>query len=1403
MSEKLKDKFKAIFSSDPETVNKTAAKITSYLRKTVSIKQVIHADHCNEFIKDVIAVIDNSAHSDPVPDISVFLNLITSLQILICLGDAHADLVYVHGGIPTMLGVIRAFPENEKLVAVAVTSLQLLSRGPDEIATLNGDEETTEEEPKKRKSVLAVIGGADGGGKSKKKASTRMAGLLAVDISRVMLDCVTNFRSNHEICHGACTLLYDVVKQNVNKKGVMEKNLDTQFLEGLGTVLSRARYLLAKIASGKTNKKGKDAAKQLRPIQQLLVRLAKNEALAACMVEHGVVPWCVNLLGKMNLSKSTNSRAVSLSCLNILRHLVLLPGSGAVEKLKQMGTWEETVYHQVQSRLTTTGNAVSSFFRPVQVLLWGWIKHEYGVLGPADYNSVYSSSLVLSSSSAALDSGVYDMRCGYFIDLERLQQAVKAFLHASLPQPDWETSSVTTHTSSSSSSSSSASTNQNGGQDHQDKDNDDNTARSLRASPSPPPGNHKSLAGPRPSAPSGSSPHKALSSTPYHSSPGSAGMSLSINTSNSGGGSTGPLSERSQLSTRNSFTNNSKAPRNTRPGSPYLAYSDQNYSSMDEVGDEDKSTVLPALGGGSNSAATAGAGLPPAHSPSSKRGKTSMRHSRSRSSGRGLTSKDSDVAARHGSPPPDSGGGGGGGKGKKHRRGKSSAASASSFHHSHSASSSDSKEECGEECSGAVFTQQPMRDPTPTGQPVPPDYVPFSGCPPLIDGEVDVTEVSPELWDPEALLSQNKLKFLAQQVYAFVPRSPRPLLPTPELVPLLSDPAIIGSAPPHATSSTGTSSKSKSGTSKKSKGEVLQEFSPQQLLHEMYFYRQRFAPHKPRGFKSRLVYDRVALDEKARLTGFSQQQNLPPTCDHLEFESRFESGNLCRAFQVGPFEYDLLLSHDINTHGKTQWFFFRLRNMVVGKKYKLNIVNMEKRSSSFNKGMCPVMFSLARYKKKGIAWRRARAEGVAYYSNHWPKLNSHHIADKVRMPSCAMQGDDDKEDIVDSDEEEVDEGKEETASSYLDPDQCYCTLTFTLTFSEPNDSVFLSHFYPYTCTHLSSSLHYLQAHCTTSCMVRQPLCYSYGGNMVELLTITDLSVPPSVIAQRPVIVLTCRVHPGEANASWVMQGLLCWLCGDSQKANQLRSRVVFKIVPCLNPDGVILGNYRCSLLGVDLNRHWEKPNINLHPPIYFAKSLLKQLHASRRVILFCDFHGHSNMPDFTLYGCDPAQTNSFNARVPNIKEKKTEDTQRWMGVVPPGEPAKEKLFPTLISRHGASLFQLSACTYNITKTKLGSARVVVWRELRLWNSFTLEASFYGSSFGRFKGTHYSLHDYQEMGKSFALAAADLAEPDKKAAKAAYAKIKASLAAAAMTEASTSSKSSSSLSSRLSDPDINP
>jgi murein tripeptide amidase MpaA len=71
----------------------------------------------------------------------------------------------------------------------------------------------------------------------------------------------------------------------------------------------------------------------------------------------------------------------------------------------------------------------------------------------------------------------------------------------------------------------------------------------------------------------------------------------------------------------------------------------------------------------------------------------------------------------------------------------------------------------------------------------------------------------------------------------------------------------------------------------------------------------------------------------------------------------------------------------------------------------------------------------------------------------------------------------------------------------------------------------------------------------------------------------------------------------------VIEGIIKFLVGKSEGAKLLRKMYVFKVVPMLNPDGVIIGNYRCSLAGQDLNRQWKDPVKNLFPEIYFTKKV--------------------------------------------------------------------------------------------------------------------------------------------------------------------------------------------------------
>ena len=111
---------------------------------------------------------------------------------------------------------------------------------------------------------------------------------------------------------------------------------------------------------------------------------------------------------------------------------------------------------------------------------------------------------------------------------------------------------------------------------------------------------------------------------------------------------------------------------------------------------------------------------------------------------------------------------------------------------------------------------------------------------------------------------------------------------------------------------------------------------------------------------------------------------------------------------------------------------------------------------------------------------------------------------------------------------------------------------------------------------------------------------------------------------KKIILVIARQHPGETVSSYFMQGFIDFLLSDTKESRVLLEKYIFRLIPMINPDGVIYGNFRCNLAGVDINRNWTDPNKILHPEAYWIGALMNQwIQKGEQIEFFIDLHGHS------------------------------------------------------------------------------------------------------------------------------------------------------------------------------------
>ena len=247
--------------------------------------------------------------------------------------------------------------------------------------------------------------------------------------------------------------------------------------------------------------------------------------------------------------------------------------------------------------------------------------------------------------------------------------------------------------------------------------------------------------------------------------------------------------------------------------------------------------------------------------------------------------------------------------------------------------------------------------------------------------------------------------------------------------------------------------------------------------------------------------------------------------------------------------------------------------------------------------------------------------------------------------------------------------------------------------------------------------------------LRETLCFTPQNRRVDLLTITGhngksneddrepyiSSVHPvrSDVVKRPhrfpdkkIVLISCRVHPGETPASHVLHGLIEFLTSQRDcRSAALREHFVFYIIPMLNPDGVAAGHYRTDLRGVNLNRMYDAPDPRLHPSIYAARELFLSTAKSGRLVFYMDLHAHASKRGCFVFG------NAWDDQPSQIETL---------------------LYPKLLSLNTAH-FDFLSCDFTSRSmqqknkvegvSKEGTARVALAMETGLVLSYTLEASY--------------------------------------------------------------------------------
>ena len=174
-------------------------------------------------------------------------------------------------------------------------------------------------------------------------------------------------------------------------------------------------------------------------------------------------------------------------------------------------------------------------------------------------------------------------------------------------------------------------------------------------------------------------------------------------------------------------------------------------------------------------------------------------------------------------------------------------------------------------------------------------------------------------------------------------------------------------------------------------------------------------------------------------------------------------------------------------------------------------------------------------------------------------------------------------------------------------------------FTPERSRLWIAHLPPYTTSTLLALLEELKSN---RYVKSEEIGKTAGKRDLILLTITN---PAGSAARKKVIWIMARQHAWEAGTSWVADGAVRFLAGESVEAARLRDQFIFKFLPMADPDGVARGGVRFNAYGCDVNRNWDIVDPMRMPEItQLRKAVLDWVDSGRRIDLFLSLHNDNN-----------------------------------------------------------------------------------------------------------------------------------------------------------------------------------